>query len=112
MGNSSGTRISPLRNVNSVVGISGTRLHQCLTEAVSITRSFAQLLSLKSVCLCGNNLNNGEVLPTSLCSTPCSDRSSNYTCGGGGSGELYETSVVAAQVAAFNAKRSPGWQGA
>ena len=56
-------------------------------------------------------MNNGETWPTSLCSTKCNDPTSNATCGGPGSGELYDTSVVAAQVAAFNAKRSPGWQG-
>ena len=68
-------------------------------------------MMLMSVCLCGNKLNNGEVLPNSLCSSKCPDAASNYTCGGSGSGELYETSAVAAQVAAFNAKRSPGWLG-
>jgi hypothetical protein len=63
------------------------------------------------VCLCGDKLSNVAVLPTSMCSTKCSDNSTAYTCGGPGNGELYQTSAVSAQVAAFNAKRPPGWQG-
>jgi hypothetical protein len=50
-------------------------------------------------------------LPTSMCSSVCPNNSANVTCGGPGNGELYDTSVVAADVQAFNAKRPAGWQG-
>jgi len=50
-------------------------------------------------------------LPTSMCSSICPNNSANVTCGGPGNGELYNTSVVAADVQAFNAKRPAGWQG-
>ena len=50
-------------------------------------------------------------LPTSMCSSTCPNNSANVTCGGPGNGELYNTSVVAADVQAFNAKRPAGWQG-
>jgi len=50
-------------------------------------------------------------LPTSMCSSKCPDASNNATCGGPGNGELYNTSVVAAEVQAFNARRPAGWQG-
>jgi len=50
-------------------------------------------------------------LPTSMCSSVCPNNSANVTCGGPGNGELYNTSVVAADVQAFNARRPAGWQG-
>ena len=63
------------------------------------------------MCLCGDKLNNGAVLPTSMCSYKCSDNSTSYTCGGPGNGELYNTSVVASQLNDVNAQRPSGWLG-
>lgn len=63
------------------------------------------------MCLCGNSLPTVSVLPVSMCSSKCTDATTSFTCGGPGNAELYNTSVAASEVQAFNSRRPAGWQG-
>jgi len=61
-------------------------------------------------CRCGDEWKGGALYPYTSCQTPCPGNSTE-TCGGNYNTEVYDTSVVAAQIKADAAAKPAGWVG-